>query len=82
MCASDRRGRGREGGGKESQADSILSVEPDTGLELNDPKIMTWAKTKSQTLNQLKQPGAPEPSVFNQPSHIGFLGYFQFHPLL
>ena len=40
-------------GEEESQEDSMLIVEPDTGLHL-----MIWAKTKSQMLNQLSHPGA------------------------
>ena len=32
--------------GRETQANSILSMEPNLRLE-----IMTWAETKSQTLN-------------------------------
>ena len=35
------------------------SAEPNMKLELTNHKIMTWAKTKSWTLNQLSHPGAP-----------------------
>ena len=37
----------------------MLGVEPDMGLDLMT-KIITWAKTKSQTLNRLSHPGAPD----------------------
>ena len=30
------------------------------GARSHDPEITTWAKTKSQTLNQLRYPGGPE----------------------
>ena len=36
-----------------------VSTEPDVRLELMNFKIMTWAKTKSQSLNWLSHPGAP-----------------------
>ena len=41
-----------------------VSTEPNAGLEPTNCKIMTWAKTKSRTLNWLSHPGAPK---------IGFL---------
>ena len=47
-----------QGGGRESKAGSMLSRvqhEPRS----HDPGIMTWAKIKSGTLNQLSHPGAP-----------------------
>ena len=47
-------GRGR---GRESQAGSLLSMEPDTA-QPHDPEIMTRAEIKSETLNQLSYPGA------------------------
>ena len=34
------------------------SREPDAGLKLMNHEIMTWAKIKSQMLNQLSHPGA------------------------
>ena len=42
----------KSGGGteRESQAGSTDSTEP-VGLELTSREIMTWAETKSQTLN-------------------------------
>ena len=43
---------------EEGQADSVLSV----GAQPQGPEIMTWAETKSQTLNLLSHPVAP--SVF------------------
>ena len=36
------------------------STEPDVGLEFTNREIMTGVKVKSQTLNQLSHPGAPE----------------------
>ena len=44
--AADWRCRGSEAecgrrGERESEADSIPSIEPDTGLDLNNPEIMT-----------------------------------------
>ena len=49
-------------GGGEEQTNSLLSVEPDMEL---DPRtdIMTLAKTKSQTLNQLSHPSVP-PEIY------------------
>ena len=52
-------GGGAEGKGeRESQANSTLSMEPNTRL---DP--MTQTKTKSQTFNWLSHPGAPPPTL-------------------
>ena len=49
--------RGRE---RESQADSALSAEPDTVLDLIiNPKIRTYAQTRNLMLNILCHPGAP-----------------------
>ena len=53
--------RGRE---RESQADSPLSVEPNQGLAPTACEIMTWAKTKSQMLNQLSHSSVPTFSGF------------------
>ena len=55
------------GGGAEGeilQADTLLSMEPDTGLPDTGfhpitREIMTWAKAKSWTLNKLSHPGVP-----------------------
>ena len=63
MCAHVqvhvRAGEGKDKGrGRERISDSPLSREPNTGL-IHDPEIMTLAKIKSQTLNQLSHPGAP-----------------------
>ena len=54
------RGGAERQGEKEFQAGSTLpaSTEPEVGLELTDHEIMTWAKIKSRTLNQLSHPGA------------------------
>ena len=39
--------------GKNPQADSPLSMEPDIGLHSTPREIITWAETKSQMLNWL-----------------------------
>ena len=56
------RGKGRE---RESQAGSLLSVEPDTGLISwpwsHDPEIMTWADIKRWIFNQLNPSDTPNP---------------------
>ena len=54
MCKHEQ-GWGQERG-KESQADSMVSSEPDVGLSLT---TLTWAKTKNQMLNWLSHPDAP-----------------------
>ena len=46
-------------GERESQAGSMLLAQSDERLELTNSEIVTWAKIKSQTLNQLSHPGAP-----------------------
>ena len=52
----------REGkaGRKASQADSVLSMEPEKGLNLTTPEIITWVETKSHMLNQVNWPGTLE----------------------
>ena len=45
--------------GENLQAHSSLSVEPDLGLNPRTHAIMTWAKTKSWTLNWLSHLGTP-----------------------
>ena len=49
------------GGGKGQweilQADSLLSVEPDEGLNPRTHEVMILVETKSQTFNQLSHPG-------------------------
>ena len=43
---------GAEGEGeRESQADSMLSLEPGAETPSHDPEIMTWAEIKSRLLN-------------------------------
>ena len=56
-----KQGRGRKRGRERipSRLRSV-STEPDVGLELTNLEIMTRAETKSQTLNRLSHPGAPE----------------------
>ena len=57
-----KQGRGRREGGRESQAGSTLSAQSLTeGLKPMNHEVMTWAKIKSQTLNQLSH---QEPLVF------------------
>ena len=51
-------GRGRERGRIPSRLCTV-SPEPDAGLEPTNREIMTWAETKSRTLNRLSHPGAP-----------------------
>ena len=52
---------------KESQAGfMLLAAEPDSGLELTNGEIVTWAKIKSRTLNWLSHPGASGISSSNQ----------------
>ena len=50
-------GGGAEGPGEGKNLQQILS-ECD-GTWSHAPKIMTWAETKSHTLNQLSHPGCP-----------------------
>ena len=61
-------GREREStsrGGAERRRDRIpsrlrtISAGPDSGLELPNLEIMTWAEIKNWTLNRLSDPGAP-----------------------
>ena len=51
------------GGGAESErilsSLHTISAEPDVGLKLTNRKIMTWAKTKNETLNRLSHHGIP-----------------------
>lgn len=34
----------------------VLSAEPDVGARSLDPETMTWAETRSPTLNRLSHP--------------------------
>lgn len=54
-----KQGRGRERG-KERLPNWLhtVSAEPNTGLDLMNRGIMTWAETGSQTLHRLSHPGA------------------------
>ena len=64
------RKRGEE---RASQAGSCaVSVEPNGGLELMNYDIMTWAETKSRTLNRLSHPGTPTSAL----SFFIFAEYF------
>ena len=58
------RERVRERERENSQVGSMLSVEPDAGLDPKGCEIMTAANIKSQMLNQLSHSGAPE-IIFN-----------------
>ena len=49
--------KGAEGEGE--RADSVFGAEPDSGLDPTDTGIMTLAKIKSETLNQLSHLGTP-----------------------
>lgn len=61
--AAQARGSQRER--EKSQADSMLSPNPDliSGPWDHDHKITTLAKTQSQTFNKLHHPGAPDPCL-------------------
>ena len=65
-CEGGRRGRER---GRQRIPSRLcaVSAEPNVGLEFTSHEIMTWAKTKSETLNQLSHPGTPR----NRPLTIG-----------
>ena len=54
---------GETEGERDSQVDSVLSVEPDLGLD-HDPEIMMWAEIKSWTLNQLSHSGVALALIF------------------
>lgn len=56
VCPSATGEKGRE---KNLQADPLVSGEPHTGLHPATREIMTWAESKSLTLNQLSHQGAP-----------------------
>ena len=45
-----------------------VSLESDAGLEPTNCEIMTWAKIKIQTFNQLSHPGAPAFYFLNVPT--------------
>ena len=45
MCVCEQ-GEGQKERERESQADSLLSMEPDLGLCFYHPEIMTWAKNQ------------------------------------
>lgn len=64
-----------EGWGRETpQGDFLLSTELDA-VRSQEPKITTWADTKSRTLNQLSHPGAPEENNFL--TFSSFIGHFR-----
>ena len=51
---------GAEREGISSRLCTVISVEPNVGLELTNCEVMFWAEIKSQMLNQLSHPGAPQ----------------------
>ena len=55
-----------EGAEKEekSQADSMLSTEPQMEFNFTNHEIMTWAEIKSQTLNWVSHPGILPTKLF------------------
>ena len=56
-----KQGRGREREReREREKQNPKQGEPDTGLKLTNSEIMIWAKIKSQNLNQMSHPVAPE----------------------
>ena len=65
----EREGKYKLGRDRERQRERIpsrlhaVSMKPNVGLDFTNCEIMTWAKIKRQTLNQLSHPGAP--SVFS-----------------
>ena len=61
------RERGRE---RESQAGSMLSAEPNAGLDPTNREIMTRAEIKSRTLNGLSHPASPPSQLFNRCSDL------------
>lgn len=56
--------RGVKGGG-ESEADFMLSVEPDTGFDLTTLRPQPKPKTKSQMLNQPRHQVPPRKFLIN-----------------
>ena len=60
-----------EGTGREREGQRIWSSlcadsrEPDAGLELMNPEVMTWAEIKSRRLNWLSHPGTPTLGILN-----------------
>ena len=64
ICVSEK-GRVRERGRKRISCRlSTISTEPIMALNLTNCKNMTWAEIKSQTLNWLSHPGAPNVANF------------------
>ena len=64
-----RDGGSDEEGERECQADSLLRVEPEAGLDHN-PEIVTWAEIKSGMFNQLNHPGAlQKPKILTTKLH-------------
>ena len=63
MCMQAREGQKRE---RERIPRRLcaVSTDPNMGVHPINCEVMTWAKTKSQTLNWLSPPGAPEKFKF------------------
>ena len=68
---------------RKSEAGSVAvgAVGLRRGVPSHNLKIMTWAKTKSQLLNQLSHPGAPEDMIFLKLNGI-FMDILLCKPLL
>ena len=62
-------GQREKGRGRTPSGLFTASTELDAGLELTHGEIVTRAETKSQTLNQLSHPGAPEHSLKSELEH-------------
>ena len=68
-CASEGRCRRQENFKQTSPALPPLSVEFDAGPDPTTHEIVSWAKTKNQTLNQLSHPGALRIFIFLKKNH-------------
>lgn len=70
--------RGKERGRKKSQADSVLTLEPQHGTQSYDPEITTRAETKSQLPNLLTQLGPPQDFVLGKNYFFNVLHYVKY----
>ena len=73
---------GGGGGAGESQADCLLSAEPDMGLNLMNPKILPWAEIKSQMPNQLNHPGTSQGASFLTKPRLFKIGLWEENSLV
>ena len=53
-------GEGQRERERESQVDSLLSMEPNAGFELTTLRSLPELETKGLMLNRLSHPGAPD----------------------